>query len=92
MAKQQTPDDGPADAHDAPAAAKPAGGRRKKLILAAAGVLILTGVGAAYATGLVGAHAAAPTADEGAQTGSVDLPEIVANLNAGPRRSALSSG
>ena len=51
----------------------------------------LSGLGAAYATGLIGklASGKAAASAEAAIPGSVDLPEIVANLNAGSRRAAF---
>ena len=66
---------------------------RKKLLIGALALLVLGGVGAAYATGLIGkmtggGGAEAPVTAS-AMPGSVDLPEIVANLNAGARRTAF---
>lgn len=90
MAAQQTID---ADAMEdaaasAPAAAPPAKGRRK-LLIGAAGLLVVAGAGAggAYAMGLLGGGAS-HAADAG-MPGSVDLPEIIANLNVGSRRAAF---
>jgi flagellar FliL protein len=92
MATTQTMDggdDSPASAEVAAAAPRKAG-RRKLMIIAAALVLSLGGAGgAAYELGflgkLTGASKDAPAATP---TGGVDLPEIVANLNAGSRRTA----
>jgi len=68
----------------------PQGGRRK-LLIAGAVLLATCGVGAAYATGLVAkiTGSPAPHAAETGLPGAVDLPEIVANLNAGARRTAF---
>jgi len=72
-------------------AAKPGG--KRKLLLIGAGVLLLAGGGAAWFTGLVPhllhkeeshVEAKAPAAPV-----FLDLPDIVANLNAGPRRAAF---
>jgi flagellar FliL protein len=66
-------------------------GRRKALIGVIAALVVLSGIGIAYATGFVGkltgskeSHAA-----ESGVPGGVDLPEIIANLDAGARRSAF---
>jgi flagellar FliL protein len=61
----------------------PRAGRKKLLIIAAAGLLGLGGLG--FAAKLIAGMAShsAPT------SGAVDLPEIVSNLNAGPRRTAF---
>lgn len=83
-------DEGAATAADGASPNAPKGGR-KKLIIGALLLLVLGGVGAAYATGLVGkltGGKAAPAAVASAP-GSVDLPEIMANLNAGARRTAF---
>jgi flagellar FliL protein len=69
------------------------GGRKKLIIIVAAAVLVLGGAGgAAYAMGflgkLTGSKDVAATAAT-ATPGAIDLPEIVANLNAGSRRTAF---
>ena len=92
MAKHQVTDsEQEAGAADEAAPAKPAKGGRKKILFAGIAVLVLGGMGAAYATGVVGKlTGGSSTAELGpALPGSVDLPEIVANLNAGPRRSSF---
>jgi flagellar FliL protein len=70
--------------------AAPKAGRRK-LLIAGVALLIPSGIGAAYATGLVAKISAGPAghAADPATPGGVDLPEIVANLNAGARRTAF---
>lgn len=100
MAKEQTSDSDPAaDAAQAAPGDKPKGKSRKKLLLIGLVVLCLGGAGIAYATGVAGkltqggghgapAHGSEKPAGEAAATGSVELPEIMANLNAGPRRTA----
>ena len=87
MAANQTMDAEGAAAEGAPSSPK---GGRKKLILGVLALLVVGGAGADYATGLLGkltgggeAQAAGPVVP-----GSVDLPEIMANLNVGPRRTA----
>lgn len=75
-----------------PGETAPKKGRRKLVIVAMAVVaLALSGLGAAYATGLVGKAASKPEAAtaEASLPGAVDLPEIVANLNSGSRRTAF---
>jgi len=71
--------------------AKP-GGKRKLLLIGAA-VLVLGGGGAAWFTGVVPRllHHEEPHAEAKVSTAPVflDLPDIVANLNAGPRRAAF---
>jgi flagellar FliL protein len=91
MAKAQPVKD-EANGDAAPQAEAAPKGGRKKLLIGAALVLALGGAGLAYATGaltkLTGGgteHAAAAVV-----TGSVDLPEIVANLNAGARRTSFA--
>jgi flagellar FliL protein len=71
------------------AGVKPGG--RKKLILVVAAVLLVIGGGAAvYFSGLAGkllggsAHAPATV-----ETGSLELPDIIANLNSGPRHTSF---
>ena len=78
-------------------ATKKPGGKRK-LLLIGAGVLLLAGGGGAWFAGLLphgvrhgdehkeGAHAAAKAP---AAPVFLDLPDIVANLNAGPKRAAF---
>lgn len=78
------------------AGAKPGG--KRKLLLIGAGVLLLAGGGGAWFAGLLphgarhgdghkeDAHAAAKAP---AAPVFLDLPDIVANLNAGPRRAAF---
>lgn len=85
----------PTDAEDGPdeaAGAKPApaeGGKRK-LVIAAALLLVLGGLGGAYFLGLLGkSGGGAPHASAQTPPGSVDVAEIVANLNAGPRRTSF---
>ncbi len=67
----------------------PKGKSRKKLLLAVLVLLGLSGAAVAYATGLAGklSPAAKPVATT--EPGSVDLPEMIANLNAGSRRSSF---
>jgi flagellar FliL protein len=70
------------------------GGKRKLMLIAAAALLLAGGGGAAWFTGLLShlqhrdelhaAGAKAPSAPV-----FLDLPDIVANLNAGPRRTAF---
>ena len=71
--------------------AKP-GGKRKLLLIGAA-ILVLGGGGAAWFTGVVPRllHHEEPHIEVKASTAPVflDLPDIVANLNAGPRRAAF---
>ena len=74
-------------------AAKP-GGKRKLLLVAAAVMLIAGGGGAAWLTGLLPRllhREEAHVVEEKVSTAPVflDLPDIVANLNAGPRRTAF---
>ena len=68
------------------------GGKRKLLLIGAA-VLVLGGGGAAWFTGVVPRllHHEEPHIEAKASTAPVflDLPDIVANLNAGPRRAAF---
>lgn len=85
----------PTDAEDGPdeaAGAKPApakGGKRK-LVIAAALLLVLGGLGGAYFLGLLGkSGGGAPHASAQTPPGYVDVAEIVANLNAGPRRTSF---
>jgi flagellar FliL protein len=86
-----------AEAEPDAAASAPKGGRKKLIIIAAAAMVTLGLMGAAYATGAVekitggkDAHpATAATPAVAAIPGSVDLPEMMANLNAGPRRTAF---
>ncbi|MDR3535103.1 MAG: flagellar basal body-associated FliL family protein [Acetobacteraceae bacterium] len=59
-------------------------GRRKMLIIAALGLLVLIVAGGVVTKLIIGG---AFRAD--ATSGSVDVPEIVSNLNAGPRRTAF---
>ena len=90
MANQTTPEAAQDEGAPTPAGAKQPG-KRKKLMLAAVVVIGLSGMGAAYATGLMGrlTSGKAGASAEAGIPGSVDLPEIVANLNAGSRRSAF---
>ncbi len=72
--------------------AKPGG--KRKLLLIGAGVLLLAGGGgAAWMTGVLPRmlHKEEPHAEVKVSTAPVflDLPDIVANLNAGPRRAAF---
>jgi flagellar FliL protein len=62
--------------------------RKKLFIFGSLGLLVLVGIGAAYATGLAGRFAGGTDA-HAMMAGSVELPEIVANLNAGARRTAF---
>jgi flagellar FliL protein len=88
MAKPETPDG--EQGQEATPSAPPKGKSRKKLLLLAALVLFgLGGAGAAYTTGMTDKHASGAETTATAETGSVDLPEIIANLNAGPRRSSF---
>ncbi len=72
-------------------ATKPGG--KRKLLLTGAGVLLLAGGGgAAWFAGLIphGGHKEAHAEAKGpAAPVFLDLPDIVANLNAGPRRAAF---
>ncbi len=72
--------------------AKPVG-KRKLLFIGAGAVLLLGGGGAAWFTGVVPhlLHHEEPHAEAKVSTAPVflDLPDIVANLNAGPRRAAF---
>ncbi len=71
--------------------AKP-GGKRKLLLVAGAILLLAGGGGAAWLTGLLPhlLHRDEPHAIEAkAAPVFLDLPDIVANLNAGPRRTAF---
>lgn len=91
MANQNTPESPPSEGAPPTATKAKKAGMRKKLLVAAVVVIGLGGVGVTYATGLVrklstgketaGVEASVP--------GSVDLPEVVANLNAGSRKSAF---
>ncbi len=68
------------------------GGKRKLLLIGVA-VLVLAGGGAAWFTGVVPRllHHEEPHVEAKVSTAPVflDLPDIVANLNAGPRRAAF---
>lgn len=94
MATAQTmgPDQG-ADDGMAPVVTAQTRGNKKRLIIGGVvASLIFGGVGIAYATGLIGrltgTNAEARAADV-TVPGSVDIPEIVANLNAGPHRTSF---
>lgn len=91
MANQNTPEAPPGESAPPTATKAKKAGMRKKLLVAAIVVIGLSGMGATYATGLVGKLSTGKgTADvEAGVPGWVDLPEIVANLNAGPRKSAF---
>lgn len=70
------------------------GGKRKLLLIAAAALLLAGGGGAAWFTGLLShlQHRNEPHVAEGKAPSApvfLDLPDIVANLNAGPRRTAF---
>jgi flagellar FliL protein len=68
----------------------PKGGRKKLIIMIAATVLVLGGAGgAAYAMGFLGKLAGGKDVAATATPGGIDLPEMVANLNAGNRRTAF---
>ncbi len=86
-------DGGAANATDGASPGAPKAGRKKLLIGGALAVLVLGGVGVAFATGMVGKLTGGAAADAPAVVsttpGSVDLPEIVANLNAGARRTSF---
>lgn len=87
MTKPATPDG--QEGQETAAAAAPKGKSRKKLLLAALVLVGVSGAAVAYATGMAGKLSpAAPTAAT-AEAGSVDLPEIIANLNVGTRRSSF---
>jgi flagellar FliL protein len=77
--------------HGAPGAAAPkaAKGGRKMLMIAAAALVMVGGIGAAYATGMLGKLTGEARAAGAEAPGSVDLPEIIANLNAGPHRTVF---
>lgn len=90
MAKAQPMKDGASDG-ETPADSPAPKGSRKKLLIGGVLVLALSGAGVAYATGAVSKltgdtaeHATAPVV-----AGAIDLPEIVANLNAGARRTSF---
>jgi flagellar FliL protein len=66
------------------------GGRKKLIVIVAAAVLVLGGAGgAAYATGFLGKLTGSKGAAATTTPGAIDLPEMVANLNAGSRRTAF---
>ncbi len=74
---------------------KPAKGGKKKLMLMVLAPLLLGGIGAGvWFSGLLGGHKAEPKVEK-AETAKpmapvfVELPEIVANLNAGPKRNSF---
>ena len=77
----------------------PKGGKRKLLLIGAVVLLLAGGGGAAWFTGLLpygarrgeAAHKEEPHAEATRSAAPVflDLPDIVANLNAGPRRAAF---
>jgi flagellar FliL protein len=70
--------------------AVPKSGRKKLIIIVAAAVLALTGVGgAAYAMGFLGKLTGGKETAATLTPGGIDLPEIVANLNAGNHRTAF---
>ena len=87
MTKSATPD-GEEGQETAPAAA-PKGKSRKKLLLALLVLVGVSGAAVAYATGMAGKLSPVATAPATAAAGSVDLPEIIANLNVGTRRSSF---
>lgn len=90
MANQNTPEASPGEGAPPTAAEPKKAATRKKLLWAATVVIGLSGIGATYATGLVGKLSTKEAAGaEAGVPGSVDLPEIVANLNTGPRKSAF---
>jgi len=69
------------------------GGKRKLLLIGAGVLFLLGGGGAAWLTGVLPRllHHEEPHAEAKVSTAPVflDLPDIVANLNAGPRRAAF---
>ncbi|MGI4976187.1 MAG: flagellar basal body-associated FliL family protein [Janthinobacterium lividum] len=77
------------------AADKPAKGGKKKLMLMVLAPLLLVGVGAGvWFSGLLGGHKVEPKVEkaEAAKPMApvfVEMPEIVANLNAGPKRNSF---
>ena len=77
----------------APTASIPHKNRKKKLVIGGmVALLAFGGLGVAYATGLIGALKGSATASQAVDPtvpGSVDIPELVANLNAGPRRTSF---
>ena len=84
------------DAPDAPddAAPRPAEtprDSRKALLVGGIAVLVALGAGGAYATGLLDALLGRGSTSQAASLGPgfVDVAEIVANLNAGPRRTSF---
>ncbi len=94
MATVQTMDaDQGADENVAPSVPKPHKNRKKKLVIGGmVALLAFGGLGVAYATGLIGTLKGSATASQGSGPtvpGSVDIPELVANLNAGPRRTSF---
>ena len=65
---------------------------RKRLVIAGVAAALALGAGAAYATGIFGRLSGATSqshASHSSAPGFVDVAEIVANLNAGPRRTAF---
>lgn len=94
MATAQTMDtDQGAEERVAPPAPTSQKNRKKKLVIGGmVALLAFGGLGVAYATGLIGTlkgSAAASQAVDPTVPGSVDIPELVANLNAGPRRTSF---
>ena len=87
MTKPATPD-GEQGQETVPAT-PPKGKSRKKLLLAVLVLLGLSGAAVAYATGIAGKLSPDAKAAPTAEAGSIDLPEIIANLNVGARRSSF---
>ena len=85
MAKSDAQDDAATEADGGNAAPS---GKRKMIIFGGLAVLVLAGIGGAFAMGLpgklLGSRAEAASVVE---TGSLDLPDIIANLNSGHRSS-----
>ena len=87
MTKPATP--GGEEGQETAPAAAPKGKSRKKLLLAVLVLIGVSGAAVAYATGMAGKLSPVATAPATAEAGSIDLPEIIANLNAGTRRSSF---
>ena len=87
MAKPATQDAEPGQ--ETAAAAPPKGKSRKILLLAVLVLLGLSGAAVAYATGIASKLSLGAKGAPTTEPGSVDLPEMIANLNAGSRRSSF---
>lgn len=87
MTKPATPDG--EQGQETALATPPKGKSRKKLLLAVLVLVGLSGAAVAYATGIADKLSPGAKAAPTAEAGSVDLPEIIANLNVGARRSSF---